>query len=176
MSLFSQISAYAPWNSTEKVHKKTLLAFLKKGNPASHVTGSAWVINRAGDKALLTLHTKLDKWIQPGGHGEGNESVRETALRETREETGLTSLELLCPGIFDLDVHRIPPNGDIPGHCHYDIRFILRADDGETLTISRESKDLKWVAFDEIPALTGHSPGILRMLAKSKEYTAPKPR
>lgn len=170
MSLFTQINEYTPWDNTEETHRKAVLAFLKNGNPGSHITGSAWVVDQTGDKALLTLHTKLNKWLQPGGHGEPDEAVRDTALREAEEETGLASLELLNPGIFDIDVHRIPPNGDTPGHYHYDIRFILLADGGEKLKISRESKDLKWVSFDEIPSLTGQSPGILRMLAKSKQH------
>lgn len=170
MSLFSQVNEYTPWDDTEQRHKKTLLAFLKNESPGSHVTGSAWVVNHAGDKAVLTFHKKLNKWIQLGGHSEKNEAVQETALREAREESGLASLELLNPGIFDLDVHLIPPNGDTPEHYHYDIRFILRAKDGEKLMISRESKDLKWVSFGEIPPLTGHNPGILRMLAKTQVF------
>ena len=168
MSLYSQICEYAPWDSTEEGHKKAFLSFLEKGNQGSHVTGSAWVVNRSRDKAVLTFHKKLNKWIQPGGHGEKNEAVRDTALREAEEESGLTSLRLLHSGIFDLDVHPIPSNGDTPEHYHYDIRFILLADDGEELKISGESKDLKWVSFDEIPPLTAHNPGILRMLEKSK--------
>jgi len=168
MSLFAQINEYTPWDSTEETHKKTVLAFLESGNQGGHITGSAWVVNHAGDKALLTLHTKLNKWIQPGGHAENDETIQATALREAEEETGLMSLRLLSPGIFDIDVHKIPPGGDTPGHYHYDIRFILRADEGEALKISGESKDLKWVLFDEIPALAGHNPGILRMLDKSK--------
>ena len=170
MSLFSQVNEYTPWDSTEETHKKALLAFLENGDPASHVTGSAWVVNPSRDKALLTLHTKLNTWLQPGGHGEKNEAVQETALREAEEESGLHSLRLLHPGIFDIDVHLIPPNGDTPEHYHYDIRFILLADDGEKLAISRESKDLKWVSFDEIPSLTGNNPGILRMLTKTQAW------
>jgi len=168
MSLLTQIE-YTSWDSTEEKHRKTVLDFLENGKPGSHITGSAWIINATGDKALLTLHTKLNKWLQPGGHGEQNETVRDTALREAREETGLASLGLLSSGIFDIDVHRIPPNGDTPGHFHYDIRFILRGDEGEKLKISRESKGLRWVSFEEIPSLANHSPGILRMLKKSKE-------
>lgn len=170
MSLFTQIDEYTPWDDTEETHRKAVLAFLENGNPGSHITGSAWVINHAGDKALLTLHTKLNKWLQPGGHGEPDETVRETALREAEEETGLSSLRLLTPDIFDIDVHRIPPSGDAPVHYHYDIRFILLADEGEKLTISRESKDLKWVPFNEIPHLTGYNPGVLRMIKKAQAF------
>ena len=168
MSLFSQINEYSPWDTAEERHTQAVLAFLANGNPGSHVTGSSWVINPSKDKALLTYHKKLNKWIQLGGHGENNETVRETALREAAEESGLHSLRLLRPGIFDIDVHLIPPKADTPEHYHYDIRFVLLADDGENLRISRESNDLKWVALDEIPQLTGFNPGILRMLAKTR--------
>lgn len=132
-----------------------------------HITGSAWIVDAACTSVLLTHHAKLDKWLQPGGHADGDENVCGVALREANEETGLKKFKLLQQGIFDLDIHTIPARKDFPEHLHYDIRFIFEADPNEELLISDESHDLKWVPFNQLPAYTSNI-SIQRMLQKVK--------
>lgn len=50
---------------------------------------SAYTIDFNNKKVLLMYNKKLNKWLQPGGHIEGNETPIETAIRETFEETGI---------------------------------------------------------------------------------------
>jgi 8-oxo-dGTP pyrophosphatase MutT (NUDIX family) len=99
-----------------------------------HVTASAWILSPDGGSCLLTRHKKLGKWLQLGGHVDGEQRVERAALREAREESGLQSFELLAPGRellpLDLDVHPIPARGREPGHLHWDVRFLLRAAPG----------------------------------------------
>lgn len=110
-----------------------------------HITGSAWLLNSRGDAALLTLHRKLGRWLQPGGHADGDPNPLRVALREAEEESGLTGIRPLSTDIFDVDIHRIParPQAGEPEHQHYDIRFILQAQD-ENFICSAESQALDW--------------------------------
>lgn len=110
-----------------------------------HLTGSAWIVDATRRRTLLTHHRKLNKWLQLGGHADGELDLLSVALREAREESGLTKLRVVSPEIFDVDCHRIPARGAEPEHWHYDIRFMIEADPLESLCISEESHDLAWV-------------------------------
>ena len=131
-----------------------------------HITGSAWIIDPSGEKALLTHHAKLNRWLQPGGHADGDENIISVALREATEETGLRSLRLLRREIFDLDIHAIPERNDFPAHLHFDVRILLEADPAENVTVTGESHDLAWVAFHQLAAKTGGNLSMARMAAK----------
>jgi 8-oxo-dGTP pyrophosphatase MutT (NUDIX family) len=131
-----------------------------------HVTGSAWIVNPTRDRFLLTFHSKLNIWLQLGGHADGNPNVLDVALREAREESGLDNIRCLTPEIFDLDIHRIPEHKEVAEHYHYDARFLFEADDAQPLVISDESHDLRWLRSEEIRQLTQEE-SILRMLRKS---------
>src|SRR5690606_36170533 len=60
-----------------------------------HFTASAWIVNKRRTHTLLTLHKKLNRWLQLGGHADGNENLLEAALDEAREESGLSSLRIV---------------------------------------------------------------------------------
>ncbi|WP_133498559.1 NUDIX hydrolase [Cognatilysobacter terrigena] len=110
---------------------------------AGHFTGSAWLVDRAGTRVLLTHHRKLGRWLQLGGHADGDSDLGRVALKEAEEESGLGGLTLE-PGLFDLDRHWIPERGDVPAHWHYDVRYVVRAGDDENFVVSEESLDLAW--------------------------------
>lgn len=116
-----------------------------------HVTGSAWLLNPAGDKALLTLHRNLKRWMQLGGHADGYPDVLRVALREATEESGIQGIRPLSAEIMDVDIHPIParPDRGEPAHFHYDIRFLMQAPH-ERFTISDESDDLAWWSYADI--------------------------
>jgi ADP-ribose pyrophosphatase YjhB (NUDIX family) len=88
-----------------------------------HFTGSAWLVSADGERVLLTHHRKLGRWLQLGGHADGEGDLAAVALREAEEESGLSRL-LVEPEIFDLDRHLIPARGSEPAHWHYDVRFL----------------------------------------------------
>ena len=116
-----------------------------------HITGSAWLLNPAGDKALLTLHRNLKRWMQLGGHADGDPDVLRVALREATEESGIQGIRPLSPEIMDVDIHPIParPDKGEPAHFHYDIRFLMQAPH-ERFAISDESDDLAWWSYADI--------------------------
>jgi 8-oxo-dGTP pyrophosphatase MutT (NUDIX family) len=132
-----------------------------------HITGSAWIINNDGSKVLLVNHAALHKWLQPGGHADGDENVLRVALREANEETGLTNLTQVGRGFFDIDIHSIPARKDLsfPQHDHYDVRFLFQADENEELKISDESTDLRWIPLKDLQKFNNET-SILRLRSK----------
>jgi len=132
-----------------------------------HFTGSAWVVDPARRRTLLTHHRKLDKWLQLGGHADGEADLLAVALREAREESGLTGVKAVATGIFDLDRHLIPARKDEPAHWHYDVRFLLEADPAEALVVTSESKDLAWVDLAEVARLNPEE-SMLRMVRRTR--------
>jgi 8-oxo-dGTP pyrophosphatase MutT (NUDIX family) len=136
-----------------------------------HITGSAWVASRDGRRVVLVHHAKLDKWLQPGGHADGEREIHEVAFREAREETGLTRLELAAPEPIDIDVHPIPARGDEPAHLHHDLRYLVYADPDEEPRVSDESHDVRWFDLEEALALNGEEG--LRRLARRAVKSGP---
>jgi len=131
-----------------------------------HFTGSAWVVDAARRRTLLTHHRKLDKWLQLGGHADGEANLAEVALREAREESGLANIRLVSPEIYDLDRHLIPARGAEPAHWHYDVRFLIEADPAEPLVITSESKDLAWVDLTDVARLNAEE-SLLRLVRRT---------
>ncbi len=130
-----------------------------------HITGSAWIINPDKTKVLLVHHAKLNRWLQPGGHADGDEYVLRVASREAEEETGLKKISVLSPKIYDLDIHRIPTRKDFPEHLHYDIRYLMQASEDESIIVSEESHDVKWIFLHELEHYNDE-PSILRLKKK----------
>jgi 8-oxo-dGTP pyrophosphatase MutT (NUDIX family) len=137
-----------------------------------HITASAWLLSPDGQRFLLTHHRKLGRWLQLGGHADGDSDVAAVALREAREESGLAELHFAtdpgsesrrspaaryagpeAPLPIDLDVHRIPARGDEPAHDHHDVRFVLVAAPGQTIFASDESTALEWFEMDALEAI-----------------------
>ena len=128
-----------------------------------HITGSAWIVNSTGERVLLTHHRKLGRWLQPGGHSDGDPDTLGVALREAWEETGL-DVRALDEDIFDLDMHLIPARGHEPAHHHYDVRFLVQAM-GDRFRVSEESRALAWVPGDRVGVFTSDE-SVLRMARK----------
>lgn len=135
-----------------------------------HLTASAWVVSRDGLRCVLLHHGKLDKWLQPGGHADGDAALERVALREVEEETGLRALELVRSGDelvpLDLDVHVIPARGVEPQHEHHDVRFCVIADPSEPLVCSDESRELRWVDVARLTDFTREE-SVLRLARKA---------
>ena len=174
-ALRAALHAHAPADEAEAADRAAMLA-LVEAEPAcfarstftpGHFTGSVFVFAREAGLVLLHHHRRLDRWLQMGGHDEGEADPAAAALREGREESGLTDLALLSPVILDLDVHPIPPARGEPGHSHFDVRYaavtrsaaLARADEGESL-------GLAWLPLAEAARRMGE-PGARRALAKA---------
>lgn len=174
--LLDQLASYRLQYPEESATIDRFVAFVEaetgcfeRSTPSGHITGSAWIVAPDERRVLLTHHRKLDCWLQLGGHADGDSDVSAVAHKEAEEESGLHGYEQVIPGIFDLDIHPIPPRKNEPGHLHYDVRYLLRPTGSTDYTVSEESHDLRWVDVDEVATLTTEA-SMLRMAAKHRAF------
>jgi len=160
LQLLAQLERYRPADALEARHHAAIVelvggterAFDRDHFAPGHITASCFIV--ADDKLLLHHHRRLDRWLQMGGHVELDEHPEAAALREGREESGLDDLALIEDGIFDLDVHVIPPAKGEPEHRHFDVRYVARTASPGAVVIDRaESNDVAWVPLDRAEAL-----------------------
>lgn len=177
--LIIDLEAFVPYDEAEKRDRQLTLDFIKRtpapdaflrANIEGHITASAWLLSSDLSEVLLNHHGYLDKWIQFGGHADGNPNLLEEAIRETIEESGIESIEALQSTIFDIDVQAIPenPKRNEGSHTHYDVRYLLKARDKD-FKISDKSHGLKWVGLDDIFSMPLQA-SVLRMAQKWKDY------
>jgi 8-oxo-dGTP pyrophosphatase MutT (NUDIX family) len=138
---------------------------LERSCAPGHLTGSAWLVDQSGQRVLLTHHRKLNKWLQLGGHADGDGDLARVALREAEEESGLTRL-VVEPEVFDLDRHLIPARATEPAHWHYDVRFVVHATGSEEFVVTHESHALAWREIAEIAVDASVDESIRRMAQK----------
>lgn len=185
--LVASLRRYADLHPEEGATAARVLALLERRPDCfertcfepGHITASAWIVSRESRAVLLTHHRKLDRWLQLGGHTDGDPDVLACALREAREESGLERFEALPraggPVILDVDVHVIPARGSEPAHEHHDIRFLLEA--SERATLSRqasESKAMRWFSPAELDAFLQEE-SLARMARKATDWLARVP-
>ena len=156
--LHATLEAFNPADVTESKHRARMLDLLRLGPAAfdrahvapGHFTASAFVLSPDASSLLLIHHSKLDRWLQPGGHIDaGDASPAAAARRELLEEAGVADA---TPdgGLFDVDVHPIPanPKKGEPPHEHFDLRYLFRAA-GDAIEAASDALDAKWISLDE---------------------------
>lgn len=115
-----------------------------------HITASALVLDHGGGHALLTLHPRVGRWLQLGGHCEDSDTdISAAALREATEESGIEGLHIE-PDLAALHVHPLTCSLGSPTR-HLDLQFIVRAPAGAEFVRSGESLDLRWWPLDAMP-------------------------
>lgn len=139
-------------------HRRAVLDFLDAHDEAlhrsceeGHLTGSALVVDAAGTRFVVLHHRKLRRWLQPGGHCDGDANLAAVALREATEETGLPGLRV-HPVAIDVDVHEVAPPAEGP-HLHLDVRYLVVAPAGADLAGNHESTDIRWATVGELDPL-----------------------
>ena len=173
-SLLAALRSHSPADEEEEADRSLLIdlvsssarCFDRSHYEPGHVTGSAFVVCRQTRRVLLHHHRRLNRWLQLGGHDDGEHDPSRTALREAREESGLPDLEFLTPEILDVDVHLIPPSRGEPEHRHHDVRYALVTRTPEAIQRQdAESLALAWFELSEAERLMGES-GSRRALAR----------
>jgi 8-oxo-dGTP pyrophosphatase MutT (NUDIX family) len=153
-----ELRAWRPADAGQDSLRHALLAFLAarpddacdRSCVPGHLTASALVVDAAGERALLTLHPRVRRWVQLGGHCEpGDATLRDAALREATEESGITGLTIGAEPSH-IAVHPITCSLGVPTR-HLDVRYLVRAPAGAVERISSESDDLRWWPLDALP-------------------------
>jgi 8-oxo-dGTP pyrophosphatase MutT (NUDIX family) len=177
-ALVRSLLELAPADAEEAGDRDQIVAFVRRHERPfdraireGHLTGSAITVSADGTRVLLLHHRKLDRWLQPGGHGDPGETTGEqVALREALEESGIEGLALhpRGPRPLDVDVHDIPARGSEPAHQHLDLRYLVVAPESARLRPElAELNEIRWVAWDETEPLEPDH-GLRRALRKAR--------
>lgn len=160
--LIEKIISYHPYNEQEEKDKKLILDFLNKNEDAflrsnriGHMTASCFIVNETMDKALFCYHKIYQSWSWLGGHADGGIDLLHVALKEAKEEAGISSVrpyseEILSLESLCVDGHK--KNGEyVSSHLHFNVTYLLVADEKEKLIINeKENSSLAWFDLDEI--------------------------
>ena len=182
-SLIALLAHYPAGDAEEEASLLRMLRFLAlspdpfgRGNAEGHITCSLVIGRPGGGAYLLVHHRKLGRWLQPGGHTDsGDADVLQTALREAREETGLSSFETPQGGRpFDVDVHAIPSRPAEPAHYHFDLRFLATTLETDLTAQDEEVAGARWFTLEEALAAPVDA-SLARALKKAECLLAPSP-
>ncbi len=179
--LLNLLNAYTPSEPEELLYKEEMLEFLQKEENCfersleiGHFTASSWLLNKTKDQALLMHHAKLNIWCQLGGHCDGESDLLAVAIKEAKEESGISKIAPLQKEIYDIDIHVIPANPKEKEHKHYDIRFLLYVVSEEQPIQNHESKALLWIDKKN-STLPSQEQSILRMHKKWQKLDREEP-
>jgi ADP-ribose pyrophosphatase YjhB (NUDIX family) len=164
------LRAYSPATAGQVLLRQRVINFIEahpqdahlRSCRPGHLTASALVLDSRGERALLTHHRKLNRWLQLGGHCDGDGNLPRVALKESLEEGGIEDLRI-APEIIDLDIHSIPARPGEPEHLHLDCRFLVLAPEGAEPVASEESYAVRWWPLREIARL-GVDDSVLRLV------------
>ena len=144
MDLLSVLYSYRPWNPQEARDTTELLRRLEAGedlfhreNTAAHLTASAWVVSPDRRQVLMAYHNLYDSWAWLGGHADGDHDLLAVALREVREESGLTKIRAVSPDIYSLEILTVDGHEKhgkyVSSHLHLNVTFLVEADPAEAV-------------------------------------------
>ncbi|HNA49966.1 MAG TPA: NUDIX hydrolase [Mycobacterium sp.] len=173
----SAIALLTDWSAPDAAQdalRHSVLAFLlgredscRRSCVPGHITASALVVADTGDQVLLTLHPRLGRWVQLGGHCEdGDTGIVAAALREATEESGVAGLRI-DPDLGAIHVHPVTCSLGVPTR-HLDLQFIARAPADADIAISDESLDLQWWPVQELPGGTDAALAHLVAIARTR--------
>lgn len=163
MNYKDAILAYQPMNEQEKVEKRAILHYINdypdnillRDNELAHITSSGFIMNKDLTKVLMIYHNIYKSWSWTGGHADGDEDLLYVAIKEAKEETGITNVEPLMEQIASIDIlpvwGHIKKGKHIATHMHLSVAYILIADEKQALHIKEdENSGVKWIKVEEI--------------------------
>ena len=161
MGILEDIREYKPYNEHEEKDKEIIIHCLEnepdiftRDNKLVHMTSSAWITNKDHTKILMAYHNIYNSFSWLGGHNDGNENCLEVAIKEAKEESGISNIKALIDKIFSLEVltvdGHIKKGEYVSSHIHLNVTYLLEADDEEELKVKEdENSAVKWFLKDE---------------------------
>nr|WP_106782517.1 NUDIX hydrolase [Lysinibacillus timonensis] len=161
MNLQQQIENYKPCNAQEEKDQEVILRYmdtfdnlLTRENEFAHFTASAWLVNQDHTKVLMVYHNIYNSWSWVGGHADGDANLLGVALKEAKEETGLTNVKPVIEDIYSIEILGVPAHEKrgkhVSTHVHINVTYLLEADENEfTIIKPDENSDIRWMTLDE---------------------------
>ena len=159
--LMETIKAYQPFNEQEKMDKALILNWIKtqenafsRDNTVAHMTASAWVVNKDRSKVLMVYHNIYNSWSWLGGHADGETDLLAVAIREVKEEAGISNVRPVSEEIFSLesltvDGH-VKRGSYVSSHLHLNVTYLLEADSEEHVSVKEdENSGVAWFTLEE---------------------------
>ncbi len=176
-SVIATLSGWEPPNADQDALRHAVLAFVlarpdacERACTPGHITASVAVLDAAGAKVLLTLHPRLGRWVQLGGHCEAADpDIVAAALREGAEESGIAGLDV-DPTLAAIHVHPVTCSLGVPTR-HLDLQFIAHAPPDAAITVSDESLDLRWWPVGALPSGSDHALTHLVQVAQTRQMS-----
>lgn len=165
MDIKHKIETYIPYNEQESVDQKVILQcmetyedVLTRENLIAHFTASCWIVNKERTKVLMIYHNIMDSWAWTGGHADGESNLLEVALKEAKEETGLTKVKPVSEEFYSIEVLPVFPHykrgAYVNAHVHLNVSYLLEADEAEPIRVKAdENSAIRWVELKKAPEL-----------------------
>ena len=160
-NLIRQIENYPPFNEQEEKDKALLLGWISNNenafsreNTVAHITASAWVVNKDRSKVLMVYHNIYNSWSWMGGHADGETDLLSVAIREVKEEAGISNVRPVSEEIFSLesltvDGH-VKKGNYVSSHLHLNITYLLEADSEEQVSVKAdENSGVAWFSPED---------------------------
>ena len=162
MNLIEQLKNYKPYNPHEQADTELFLEFLEKNenaysreNSFGHVTASSWIVNRERTRVLFCYHKLYNSWSWVGGHADGEYDLLKVALKEAKEETGVTCVPVTTE-LYSVEI--LPVKGHmkkgkyVSSHTHFNVTYLLEADESDELFVCEEENSaVAWIDIEKIP-------------------------
>ena len=162
MNWIDDIKNYVPYNEQEKKDKELILNAISNYNnildrecSIAHITSSGYIVNKSRTKVLMIYHKLYNSWAWTGGHADGDCDLLHVAIKEAKEETGLTNVTAVTNDILGLDVlnvnGHIKNNKYVSSHLHLSVAYLLEANDEDELIVNEEETNgVQWIPIDKL--------------------------
>ncbi|MFC7686191.1 NUDIX hydrolase [Ureibacillus sp. GCM10028918] len=160
MNIKQQLEQYNPYNAQEEKDLEMILRYMDtfdnlftRENEFAHFTASAWLVNEDHTKVLMAYHNIYDSWSWVGGHADGATDLLHVALKEAKEETGLTKVKPVSDQIFSIEILGVPAHEKkgkhIATHVHLNITYLIEASESDLIRVKPdENSDIGWFELD----------------------------
>ena len=162
MNWIDDIKNYVPYNEQEKKDKELILNAISNYNnildrecSIAHITSSGYIVNKSRTKVLMIYHKLYNSWAWTGGHADGDCDLLHVAIKEAKEETGLTNVTAVTNDILGLDVlnvnGHIKNNKYVSSHLHLSFAYLLEANEEDELIVNEEETNgVQWIPIDKL--------------------------